>query len=117
MKKLWIVILVILTIMAILIYFNISRNKTQISNIVPQKENTVEISNFSFVPESIKIKKGTAVTWINMDQSTHDIKIGDQVVSQKMGIGESFSYIFNESGEINYTCGIHTSMVGKIVVE
>lgn len=114
MKSLWIVILVILSITVILIYFNISGNKTRTTQ---QKENTIEISNFSFIPELIMVKKGTAVTWINMDQSTHDIKIGDQVVSQKMGIGESFSHTFNESGEINYTCGIHTSMVGKIVVE
>lgn len=114
MKNLWIVILVILTITAILIYFNISGNKTRTTQ---QKENTIEISNFSFVPELIMIKKGTAVTWINMDPSPHDIKIGEQLISPKMGVGESFSYTFNELGEVNYICGIHPSMTGKIIIE
>lgn len=122
MKKLWIIILVILAITAILIYFNLSGNKTQMTqqlknNVVPQKGNSVEISNFSFVPETKTVKKGSAVVWTNLDQTIHQIKIGDSIVSQQMGIGESFSYTFGETGEIDYTCGIHPSMKGKVIIE
>ena len=122
MKKIWIIALIILGIGIVLIYFNKVSNRSQkiqtpTGNNEIQKSNTVKMSSFSFVPEAITIKKSEQVTWINMDQAIHDIKIGDQIVSQKMGIGDSFSYSFNEVGIVNYSCGIHPSMQGKITVE
>lgn len=122
MKNLWVIVLIILAVAAILIYFNKTNNKISpiqqsTKNVVLQNGNTVVMSNFSFVPSVITVKKGEAVIWINQDQTVHSVKIGDKIVSQQMGIGESFSDTFNQTGEIDYTCGIHPSMKGKIIVQ
>ena len=122
MKNLWIIILIVLAAVAVLIYFNKSNSNVKTiqqptNTVVGQNGNTVVISNFSFVPSMITIKKGEPVIWINQDQTIHSIKIKDQIVSQQMGIGESFSDVFNQTGEIDYGCGIHPSMKGKIIVQ
>ena len=76
----------------------------------------ISISNFSFEPASLTIKKGTTVNWINDDQTPHGIS-GNTFSSEPLNTGQSFSFTFNNTGTFNYICSIHPSMVGKIIVE
>lgn len=77
---------------------------------------TITIQNFSFNPGTLTVKQGTKVTWINQDSVTHTIKSGT-FNSQDLGKGNTFEFTFNDKGSFNYTCGIHPTMKGKIVVE
>ena len=113
MKIVWVIVLIILTIVAVVVYTTQKSPDLTIKT----NNNTIYILNFSFAPETITIKKDSEVKWINQDTSIHQIKFDDSIVSQPMGIGESFLYIFNQTGEYGYTCAIHPSMKGKIMVE
>lgn len=82
----------------------------------PISPNTIVIKNFSFNPTPMTVKTGDTVTWINQDSASHDIKIGD-ITSPKFQQGGQFQYTFNTAGTFNYSCGIHPTMTGIIIVE
>lgn len=77
---------------------------------------TVTIKDFIFSPNSLTVKKGTKVTWINEDSVVHDVK-ADTFKSDSLNKGDKYKFTFNEKGTFDYICGIHPSMTGKIVVE
>lgn len=77
---------------------------------------SVAISDFSFQPASLTVSPGTTVTWTNQDGSTHTVKFGD-AVSQRLGQGGVSAKTFETSGIYTYTCSLHPSMAGTIIVE
>lgn len=78
--------------------------------------NTVVIQNFSFSPGTQTVKQGTKVTWTNQDSAPHKIK-SDTFNSSNLNQGDKFEFTFNNKGSFDYSCSIHPSMTGKIVVE
>ena len=78
--------------------------------------NSVNIQNFAFSPAVITIKAGTTVTWTNNDSAMHKIK-ADTFNSGNLSKGDTFQFTFNTLGTFDYSCAIHPSMTGKIVVE
>jgi plastocyanin len=82
---------------------------------VPTKT-TVRIAGFAFNPPTITVKQGDTVVWVNDDSAPHDIK-AQGFQSPTLGNGESYEHTFTEApGEYAYSCGIHPSMQGKVVV-
>ena len=78
--------------------------------------NAVNIQNFAFNPGTMTVKKGTTVTWANNDSAQHQIK-STTFNSSQLSKGQSFSFTFNDAGTFDYSCAIHPSMLGKIIVE
>jgi len=78
--------------------------------------NTINIENFSFNPSTITIKKGAVITWTNNDSVPHKIKSAT-FNSEALNNGQSFSFTFNDAGTFKYSCAIHPSMTGEIIVE
>lgn len=76
----------------------------------------VGIRNFAFDPATLTVKKGTTVTWTNQDSVPHQIKSGS-FNSAALGNGQSFSFTFDETGTFDYSCAIHPSMLGRIIVQ
>jgi len=77
----------------------------------------VTIGNFAFVPPLLRVKVGTAVTWVNGDDIPHSIVCPPlQVHSHPMDTEETFSYTFAKPGVYNYVCGLHPFMHGQVVV-
>ena len=84
---------------------------------VPQAQtNAILIQNFAFSPQTLTVNAGTTVTWTNDDSAPHTIK-SDAFTSPVMNKGGSFSFKFDNKGSYDYSCSIHPSMKGKIVVE
>jgi plastocyanin len=79
----------------------------------------VSIDNFTFTPQSLKVKAGTTVTWNNKDDIPHGIASSDNAFkkSKALDTDDSFSYTFTTPGTFQYFCYIHPHMVGTIVVE
>lgn len=79
--------------------------------------NTVIIQNFAFNPDTLTVKVGTTVTWINQE-TDHDV-VSDAGVftSPRLNNGANYTYTFTQAGEYPYHCGIHPSMTGKIIVQ
>ena len=81
------------------------------------EERTVRIDNFTFNPAELKVKPGTTITWENADDIPHSIvETGTKFHSKALDTGDKFSMTFADAGEIDYFCGLHPHMKGKIIV-
>lgn len=131
-----IVIIVVVLLFVVLGVFLISSNKTTNTSKNPTKLNQeinnaqmpvtttssdviVNIKNQIFNPTTLSIKTGTKVTWINNDNTTHSVKsdFSNLFDSKIIPPGESFSFTFDKEVSINYSCGIHPTMKGIIIVK
>ena len=91
---------------------------TQQQSPPPTTGSTITIKNFAFTPITLTVKVGTNVTWINEDSVPHQPKEDNGLFeSSPLGNGQSFTYTFTTAGMYNYTCAIHSSMKGKVIVE
>jgi len=76
----------------------------------------VSIKNFAFNPATLTIQKGTTVIWTNEDSVNHQIK-SNTFNSNPLNQGSSFEFKFDQTGTYDYSCAIHPSMTGQIIVE
>ncbi|MCW5666618.1 MAG: cytochrome P460 family protein [Piscinibacter sp.] len=79
--------------------------------------NEVAVSGFAFGPGTLKITAGQKVTWVNADDTPHQISVvGSSQRSELMLKGQSASLQFDAAGNIAYICGLHPTMKGSIEV-
>jgi plastocyanin len=79
--------------------------------------NEILIESNAFKPDTLAIKIGDTVTWINKDSYSHTVKgKNGEFDSGDIASGAKYSFTFEKEGNIDYICGIHTFMTGKIVV-
>jgi plastocyanin len=95
----------------------ISQSELAVMNIEPGK---VVISDYSFIPVKMTVKKGTTVTWTNQDKAHHDItpdKPSDIFRASKLlSKGDSYSVTFSQTGTYGYHCAPHPYMKGIVEV-
>lgn len=83
----------------------------------PSSQNAqVVIKNFSFNPQTLTVKSGTTLVWMNQDSVAHTVT-SDSFKSGNISPGSSFQFTFSSPGTYNYSCSIHPSMMGKIIVQ
>jgi plastocyanin len=84
---------------------------------IPYQVYTVEIKDMKFVPDSITVKKGDEVVFVNRDIVTHCVteETSKAWTSSALASGESYLLVAKESS--NYYCAIHRVMRGKIIVK
>jgi plastocyanin len=90
----------------------------------PNDEAVVRAVDIRFEPATLTVSTGQAVTWVNEDAVGHTVTHGDQGVpvddplfDEPLGIGEEFSFTFDEPGEYAVTCTIHPQQNMTITVE
>lgn len=76
----------------------------------------VAIRNFAFAPATLTVKAGDTVTWTNDDSVPHQIK-SETFNSASLSRGQTFSFTFQTAGTYDYSCAIHPSMKGQIIVQ
>ena len=88
-----------------------------------------EETNSCFIPSTVMIDVGGAVTWENGDIGPHSATsqiftpggagevIGSQWDSGILTKGNSFSHTFDDAGTYNYFCTVHPWMQGTVIVE
>ena len=89
------------------------------NNSSPSASNKVTITNFSFSPTDVIVKKGTTVTWTNNDSVQHTVTVDsgdDGPKSQPLSSGQAYSFTFNDEGTFNYHCSFHPEMHGTVTV-
>jgi plastocyanin len=79
----------------------------------------VSIDNFTFGPQTLTVKAGTAVTWTNKDDIPHGIASANNAFtkSKALDTDDSYSFTFTTPGTYQYFCYIHPHMTGTVVVE
>jgi plastocyanin len=78
----------------------------------------VTIMGMQFSPLVLAINAGDTVVWINKDVVPHTTKadLGLLWDSGTILPGSSFSHVFRAPGSYTYSCGIHPTMHGTIIV-
>jgi plastocyanin len=72
----------------------------------------------SYNPLAIEIDSGTTVIWSNDDFVAHTVTDVDKTFdSEFIQSGSTWSYTFEEPGELDYFCILHPWMKGSILVK
>jgi len=77
----------------------------------------VNIASFAFLPAKISAMAGKALTFLNSDDTPHQISVTN---GPKTGVflrGQRASITIDKPGEYGYICGLHPSMKGTIDVK
>lgn len=91
-----------------------------------KKEVAVDLKDIAFNPKSVKISKGTKITWVNQDSVEHTVNTDSHPAhtyypaqnSRTLKKGDTYSVTFTEAGIYLYHCTPHAaSMKGKILVD
>jgi len=79
----------------------------------------VRIAGFAFGPNKLSTTPGQAVTWINSDDSPHQITLtgAGQARGPILTKGQAYSHTFTAAGTYDYVCGLHPNMKGQIEVK
>lgn len=81
----------------------------------------VAIRGFSFQPETVRVKRGTTVTWVNCEDATVDAHTSTSATalwdSPFLAPGQTYSRTFDDAGAFGYFCVPHPFMRGAVVVE
>ena len=86
---------------------------------VADNKNKIEIKDFAFNPQTITVKSGEKITWINRDEEPHTVvSVGKKFQkSSALDTDQEFSITAGAPGTYEYFCSVHPKMTGTIVVE
>lgn len=77
---------------------------------------TVDVIDFAFQPDEIRVEPGSTVTWTNHDPFGHTATADDGSFSVGLQPGQSGSHTFAEEGSFPYFCKLHPEMRGVVHV-
>jgi len=82
------------------------------------KQNTIEIKDFAFNPQTITVKSGEKVTWTNRDEEPHTIVSVEKQFkkSSALDTDQTFTITAGAPGTYTYFCSVHPKMTGTIIV-
>ena len=72
----------------------------------------IEMRDFKFVPDNLEVNAGDLVKFVNSDRYTHTV--GGDINLGLFASGEFKTVKISETGELSYTCTLHSDMNGKI---
>ncbi len=82
------------------------------------KQNTVEIKDFAFNPQTLTVKSGEKITWTNRDEEPHTVVSVEKQFkkSSALDTDETFTITAGAPGTYTYFCSVHPKMTGTIVI-
>lgn len=83
----------------------------------PKAGGDVQIASFAFMPAKIAAMAGKALTFLNTDDTPHQIAVSGGPRTEVFLRGQKASLTIDKPGEYNYICGLHPSMKGVIEVK
>lgn len=78
---------------------------------------TVEIKDMKFIPDSLVVKKGDEVIFVNRDMVNHCITEENTKAWTSGPLPAGESYLLKPEQSTTYYCAIHTVMKGRIIVQ
>jgi len=83
------------------------------------RENKIEIKDFAFNPQTITVKSGEKITWINRDEEPHTVVSVEKQFKKSTALDtdQEFTVTAGAPGTYTYFCSVHPKMTGTIVVE
>jgi plastocyanin len=83
------------------------------------KKNQIIIKDFHFTPQTLTVKSGEKITWINRDEEPHLVVSVEKQFkkSPPLDTDQEFTVTAGAPGTYTYFCSVHPKMTGTIVVE
>jgi plastocyanin len=83
------------------------------------KQNRIEIKDFAFNPQTITVKSGEKITWVNKDEEPHTVVSVEKQFKKSTALDtdQEFTITAGAPGTYSYFCSVHPKMTGTIVVE
>ncbi len=84
----------------------------------PVKAGTVvQIKNFKYGPNVVRVHVGDQVTFINDDDEVHTVTASDHSFdSAGMDTKDSWKHVFTKPGKVSYYCELHPYMKATVIV-
>ena len=81
-------------------------------------QNKIEIKDFAFNPQTITVKSGEKITWINRDEEPHTVVSVQKQFKKSTALDtdQQFTITAGAPGTYTYFCSVHPKMTGTIVV-
>lgn len=77
----------------------------------------VEITDFTFQPDTLRLAVGDTVVWVNRDVVPHTVTGSEWAWdSGVLATSASWTYVANVAGDATYICTLHPSMKGWMAV-
>lgn len=102
----------------------IEESKDAIKVTMPEGAGIPEEGQLYYDPEIIDISVGTTVMWENVDSTIHTATSGNPEEgangvfdTEFLSTGDTFEFIFTETGNHEYYCTLHPWMIGTVNVE
>jgi plastocyanin len=103
--------------LAVLAVLSLQDNDATGATATASAAKTVQIKNFAFKPATLKVSRGTRVSFANASGVPHTATSGS-FDTKRIAPGTSAAAVqFNKRGTFAYHCKIHPFMKGKVVVE
>ena len=79
----------------------------------------ITIESLKYAPDTIEIRKGETVEWVNNDLAPHTVtsQSGSVLNSDAIDPDSSWRYTFPEAGTFPYYCTFHPEMKGSVTVK
>ena len=83
----------------------------------PGRTHEIVIQGLKFIPETLTVKRGDVVVWINKDPFPHSATAAGAFDSKSLGEGQSWRFTARRPGTFPYVCTLHSNMKGVLRVE
>lgn len=81
------------------------------------RAHTVVIEDMRYHPQTLTVRRGDRITWINEDLVPHTVTATDgRFDSHVIPPDGSWTYVARKAGEYDYRCTLHVTMKGRLVV-
>ncbi|MGE3775108.1 MAG: cupredoxin family copper-binding protein [Gammaproteobacteria bacterium] len=81
------------------------------------REYTITIEAMRFEPDTLAVRRGDRVTWVNEDLVPHTATATTKVFdSGSIAPGGAWTHVAAEPGTQAYACAFHPTMKGEVVI-
>ena len=82
----------------------------------PERHN-VEIRNFGFAPDTLRVSPGDTIAFHNYDVVPHTATPAGTFDSDSIGAGAEWRWVVGDAGRYDYICVYHPTMRGVIFTD
>ena len=108
----------ILSAISFVLLNNLTLGQAEKDAVDGAKKNQIVIKDFHFNPQTITVKSGEKLTWINRDEEPHTVVSVEKQFkkSSALDTDQEFTITAGAPGTYTYFCSVHPKMTGTIIV-